>query len=294
MGLMKFVPWWMKVLAKLFLSKLPFSYRFWQKLGLFRHGQMDDPERAVSTFERYFAKAVECRKLRDGFSCLELGPGDSILSGAVASAFGAKSVWLVDAGHFANTSINDFREVAQKLKRNGKELPISSHTIDVAETLRALNIKYLTEGTESLKEIPEGVVDFFWSQVVLEHVSRAEFPEFTRQLRRVVSPDGIGVHSIDFRDHLSGGLNNLRFTDKVWESSFFSDAGFYTNRLRPSEMIELFRQAGFSVKVLSETKWERMPIKRANLASEFKAMPDEDFMVAEIEILLRPTEIVER
>jgi len=293
MGLMKYVPWWMKVVVKLILSKLPFSYRFWQRIGIFRHGQTDDPERAIRTFEKYFKKASEHRKLGDGFTCLELGPGDSLLTGGVASAFGAKAVWLVDAGPFANTNTGDFNEVIHKMQNKGRKLPLLSNANSLSETLVELNIHYLTNGTDSLKEIPEGAVDFFWSQVVLEHVSKADFPEFVRQLRRVASPDAIGVHSIDFRDHLSGGLNNLRFTDKIWEGAFFNGAGFYTNRLRPREIIQLFQHAGFATEILSETRWENMPIERRSLAPEFNSMPDEDFMVAEIELLVRPTELAE-
>ena len=42
--------------------------------------------------------------------------------------------------------------------------------------------------------------------------------------------DGICVHRVDLNDHLGGRLNNLRFTDAIWESVLFRESGFYANR----------------------------------------------------------------
>jgi SAM-dependent methyltransferase len=288
MGLMSKVPWWAKLGIKLLLSRLPLPYGFWQRAGLFRHGNMDDPDRAIRTFEKYYQQALAHGKLPAEFNSLELGPGDSVLSGIVARAHGAGRVWLVDAGSFADTNVNTCQVVARELRSRGKILSSIEQISDIREVLHLLDIKYLTDGTESLARIPDSSIDFFWSQVVLEHVPRDEFPEFLRHLRRIAKTDAIGVHSIDFRDHLSGGLSNLRFSKARWEGAFFRDAGFYTNRLRPREMLAMFSAAGFSVEVLTETRWPEMPIKRHQLSSEFKAFPDEDFMVAEIEVLLRP------
>lgn len=50
------------------------------------------------------------------------------------------------------------------------------------------------------------------------------------ELGRVLKPDGICVHRVDLNDHLGGCLNNLRFTDAIWESVLFRESGFYANR----------------------------------------------------------------
>lgn len=288
MGVMSKVPWWLKLGLKLLLSKLPLPYSFWQTLGVFRHGYTDDPDRAIRTFEKYFYHALNYAKLENDFVSLELGPGDSILTGIVARAYGASCAWLVDAGSFANTSVNSCQIVAKDLSSRGKSIPTIESAVDVEEILHLLNINYLTNGTQSLVEIPDASVDFFWSQVVLEHVPRDEFLELLKHLRRVAKPSSIGIHSIDFRDHLSGNLNNLRFSKALWEGRFFRNAGFYTNRLRPREMLAMFSEAGFTAELLAETRWSEMPIKRHELASEFQVLSDEDIMVAEMEVLLRP------
>ena len=288
MGIASKLPWQVKLLAKLMLARLPIPYGFWRSMGLFRHGEMNQPQRAVDTFHRYFERASHYVPLSPGFTSLELGPGDSILSGCVAKAYGAGQSWLVDAGHFATTDVAACKETVRLLQALGKSSPDIATATNLAEIMAAANIHYLTEGTVSLQHIPDASVDFIWSQVVLEHVPKAEFLLLMKELRRIIKPHGIAIHSVDFRDHLSGGLNNLRFASRIWESHYFQHSGFYTNRLRPNEMLAMFRVAGFSVDVIHEMRWQEMPIQRHALAREFQHLPDDALMVAEIEVVLKP------
>ncbi|TDR76714.1 class I SAM-dependent methyltransferase [Paludibacterium purpuratum] len=288
MGLISRLPWWAKLGGKLALSRLPISYDAWRKLGLFRHGEMNQPGRAIRTFEAYYDRAQQYNALERGFISLELGPGDSILSGLVARAYGASQAYLVDAGNFAESTLQGWQQTATLLAQQG-HTPPDFDGIDALPALQAhLKVHYLTEGTTSLASIPGSSVNFIWSQVVLEHVPKAEFPAFLRELRRITPENGIGVHSIDFRDHLGGGLNSLRFSEQVWEGNLFSGSGFYTNRIRPREMLSMFVEAGFDVELVRETRWPSMPIKRCDLAKQYRHLPDEDFMVAECEIVTRP------
>lgn len=288
MGVISRLPWWAKLGGKLMLARLPVPYGFWRRAGLFRHGDMNVPARALNAFDTYYRRATAHAQLVSGFRSLELGPGDSVLSGLVARAYGASHVWLVDAGYYADTDVSACKKTVEMLRAQGRAVPDIEGAISLPEVLQRAGIEYLTQGTSSLATIPDASVDFFWSQVVLEHVPRAEFPLFLQELRRIVSLGAIGVHSIDFRDHLGGGLNNLRFSHATWEGRTFRGSGFYTNRIRPREMLALFAEAGFDVELVGETRWPEMPIRRDRLAREFHALPDEDFMVAEVEIVVRP------
>ncbi len=288
MALAQYLPWWAKITTKLALARLPISYDFWRKIGLFRHGEMNVPDKAIKTYDAYYQRARKYIDLPDNFHSLELGPGDSVLTGLVSRSYGAECAWLVDAGAFAETNIEACTYLLEKLKSVGRQVPDISKPQNLESLLENANVKYLTNGTSSLCEIPDHSVDFCWSQVVLEHVPYLEFPEFVAQLHRVLSKDGIGVHSIDFRDHLGGGLNNLRFSERLWESSLFHNSGFYTNRIRPRVMIDMFKAAGFDVEIIHEMRWPQMPISRSSLAEPFKGYVDEDFMVREIEIITRP------
>ena len=287
MGLISQLPWWAKMGAKLGLARLPVPYGFWKRLGIFRHGEMMVPERAIGAFQNHFEDARKRGGFSEGFQSLELGPGDFVLSGFVARAYGAERAWLIDAGSFAETDVEGCRKTIELLAAQGRPLPPIA-ALTVQDAMAQANVVYLTEGTKSFAAIPQGSIQFFWSQVVLEHVYRAEFPAMMRELRRVVAPNAIGVHSIDFRDHLGGGLNNLRFSDEVWEAEGFRDSGFYTNRICPREMIDLMEAAGFSVEIVSEQRWPQLPLARDKMASQFKRFTDADFMVCDMRVVMRP------
>ncbi len=288
MDMISQLPWWAKLYSKLVLARLPVPYSLWRKLKLFRHGEMNDPARAIRTFEAYYRRAREHGEISPGFTVLELGPGDSILSGLVARSMGASRAWLVDAGAFADTNVASCHRTVTMLRQAGHaDLGLDDAT-GVDEILKRANVTYLTGGTASLDEIPDASIDFFWSQVVLEHVPHEEFPEFLRQLRRIVKPQGIGVHSVDFRDHLSNALNNLRFSHETWEGRVFRNSGFYTNRIRPGAMLAMFKEAGFDVEVVAETNWPEIPTPRAAMAMPFRELPDAELCLAEYEVLLRP------
>lgn len=288
MDMISELPWWAKLYAKLVLARLPVPYSFWRKLKLFRHGEMNDPARAIRTFEAYYRRAREHGEIAPGFTVLELGPGDSVLSGLVARSMGAGRAWLVDAGAFADTNVAACHRTLAMLRQAGHaDLGLDDAT-GVDDMLKRANVTYLTRGTASLADIPDASVDFFWSQVVLEHVPHDEFPEFLQQLRRIVKPQGIGVHSVDFRDHLSNALNNLRFSRETWESRAFRNSGFYTNRIRPGAMRALFEAAGFDAKIVAESYWSEIPTPRAAMAAPFRDLPEDELRLAEYEVLLRP------
>lgn len=288
MGLIGSLPWWMKIGGKIALSRLPVSYGFWRTMGLFRHGHMNRPERAIASFRSYFDQACAYRNLQAGFVSLELGPGDSVLAGLAARAFGAKRAWLMDAGAFAVTDVDSCMAAARLLEEAGQPLPNIARCTSLDEVLQSCGVSYLTEGIAALRQIPTASVDFFWSQVVLEHVPMGEFDALLAELRRVVRDDAIGVHGVDFRDHLSGGLQSLRFSTERWESALFRNSGFYTNRIRCAEMVERFRRAGFAVEVRNQIRWPELPLAKRRMAAPYDVLDDDDLLIAEAQLVVRP------
>jgi len=93
---------------------------------------------------------------------------------------------------------------------------------------------------------------------------------------------------IDFKDHLGGGLNNMRFPSELWERKWFSvRSGFYTNRLRLSEMVKICDRVGFKVEVQSASRWDKPPIARSLLAPEFRSLSDDDLCVSGAHLIMR-------
>ncbi|MCX6237751.1 MAG: class I SAM-dependent methyltransferase [Bacteroidia bacterium] len=279
------IPYWVKIGAKLVLSRLPFGYSFWQKLGMFRHGEMDISTYAIDVFDTHMLKAGQSGILK-GKIILELGPGDSISTAILAAAYNAKAI-LVDAGSFVRRDVAPYRLLAETLRKKGFSAPDLSTVKNIDEILAICKANYLTNGLQSLKQIDTKSIDIIFSQAVLEHVRQGEFLNTLQECYRILKPKGICSHRVDLRDHLGGALNNLRFSDRVWESTFFVKSGFYTNRIRYNQMLELFKKAGYKTEVTTFTRWETLPTPRHKMVREFRSLTDDDLLVSVFDVLLR-------
>jgi hypothetical protein len=279
------IPWQIKIVAKIILARLPLSYGFWEGLSLFKHGAMEQPEYAFDVFCRHFGQVQFPRKT-GGLVGLELGPGDSLFSALIAKAFGAKSLYLVDIAPFASGDLSSYKSMASFLRQQGFEVAELENCQTVEELLEICSARYLTGGLSSLRKIPTGSVDFVWSHAVMQNIRRNEFFPILKELRRVQHADGCGSHRVDLRDHLGGALNNLRFQERVWESDLIANSGFYTNRIRYTEMLKLFREAGFEVEVTNVERWAQLPTARRKMAAPFRDLPEESLTVSGFDVLL--------
>ncbi len=275
----------MKILAKLFLSRLPFGYWVWQKIGLFRHGYMDNSDYAIRVFNSHVTKAGVFKRL-NGMTVLELGPGDSIATAIIASSYGAKSI-LVDSGNFVRSDMSSYFRLHARLLELGAFPPDISSCNSIKDILKQCNSMYLSHGLLDLKTIQTKSVDLIFSQAVLEHVRFDEFKETLSECYRILNDYGVCSHSVDLKDHLGGALNNLRFPFSVWESNFFSQSGFYTNRIRYKRMLELFSRSGFKYEVVNVKNWDCLPNKREQMMQEFALLDDDDILTSEFDVLLR-------
>lgn len=281
------VPWWAKIAAKIVLSRVLPGYGLRRKLGLFLHGNLD----SNVTQHRDFVKNVLALHERitetKAQALLELGSGNSLGTALFAAAEGVSRVWLTDVGDFAESGMDFYRRLAA-LEETAH--PGFSAQIDFsgrAAMLRSLNATYLTTGTLSLAAIPAGSLDLILSTAVLEHVGRSEFATLAREMMRALRAGGTAYHEVDLMDHLGGAQNNLRFPERMWESSLMAGSGFYTNRLRCCEIIEIMRDAGFEVALARVARWPVAPTPRVALASAFGKFPDDEMRIANFGMILR-------
>lgn len=246
---------------------------------------MDVHEYSLNIFNEHMAKSGFFAKM-DGKSILELGPGDSIATAILAKAHGARSI-LVDVGRYAVEDLNFYRDFVRILSDRGYPFPSLENVTSFPQILDLCEARYLTEGLSSLNAVDDQSVDLIFSQAVLEHVRKHEFLETQRQMARVLKPGGVCSHRIDLRDHLGGALNNLRFSEKLWESRFFADSGFYTNRLQMKNMLALFESAGFEVDIVDIRRWQTLPTPRAKMDALFAGLPEECLNISGFDVLLR-------
>jgi SAM-dependent methyltransferase len=169
-------------------------------------------------------------------------------------------------------------------------VPEIADVCSLEQILSACNAQYMTAGLDALRSIPDKTIDFVWSQAVLEHIRRADFAATMRELRRIMKPTGVASHSIDLKDHLGGALNNLRYSEQRWEADWMAKSGFYTNRIRYGEMLDIFQTEGFAVEVEQKYCWDSIPTPRVKMQPQFAVLDETDLKVRDFYVLLRPTQ----
>jgi predicted SAM-dependent methyltransferase len=131
-------------------------------------------------------------------------------------------------------------------------------------------------------------VDLVFSQAVLEHVRRHELAPTLRETFRLLKPEGLASHEVDLKDHLGGALNNLRFSERLWEADWMARSGFYTNRVQFNEICKIFDRSGFDVELVKMECFRALPTPRQKLSGCFRSLPDDDLLVSSFHALLRP------
>ena len=90
------------------------------------------------------------------------------------------------------------------------------------------------------------------------------------------------------RDMMGQSLHHLRFSERAWESAAVRRSGFYSNRLRLSELVDLARRCGWRAEVDELNTWPHVPLPRAALARPYREMPDDELRVFSVRLILHP------
>lgn len=281
------IPWWLKMAIKITLSRMPVPYGLWAKLGVFRHGDVD---KKLPNLQGGFSDHFQAYQQHKGSvpgTCLELGPGDSIGHALSGKAVGVSSTCLVDAGDFARKDDAHYRAFYDYLAAQGASFSSAPQGFDRQSILDFTGSLYMTEGLTSVRSLPSDQTDFSYSTAVFEHIYRDEFQPLMHELYRIHKPGSLSRHWVDLHDHLGGSLNSLRFSPAFWESGWVRKAGFYTNRLRMCDMVDMARAAGFTVEVPRIIRWPSLPIDRRDIHVSLPQGTDDDLNVCTFLIVMR-------
>lgn len=280
------VPWWVKLGAKLGLAAIGIHGGRARVFGIARHSfAATDPAKLLSPPQAWMeqAEALIGRRPR---AVLEIGPGGMVVRAPVLAGLGARRIWFADPADSAPLQTAPYAAAAALARAHGVPAPDLAGCRDRGAVLARCHATLLIGGPAALAAIPDGSIDLVVSEAVLEHVRREDLVPLLLQLRRVTAPDGIGLHAIDFQDHLGGGLQHLRFSDAFWASPLVGRAGIYVNRLGLSSMVGRFRRAGFLVTVAEAVVWDRRPTGPARPHPE-AMRPAADDLVARAMIEVR-------
>ena len=183
-----------------------------------------DPEMVSRVFGLY-SRFVSVQ----GKDILEIGPGQTLEVLERAKAEGARSCAAID--------VTEYRSPVQARERaithviyGGREVPFEADRFDL-----------------------------IWSYTTFEHL---RYPELTvRECFRILRPGGCLVSVIDLGDHAFYGraaagpdklFDCLRYPEWLWNLMRWNRSS-YVNRLRRSDWLRLFSQAGFVVRVQEST-----------------------------------------
>jgi len=120
------------------------------------------------------------------------------------------------------------------------------------EFMERAGIVYLAPCDAANTGLAAATVDCHLSVTVFEHVPPDVIAGIMREAKRILKDTGLAIHFIDPSDHFQhqdpsiGRSNFLRYSEKEWHR-IAGNQFAYTNRLRRSDLVRLFEDAGFDI-----------------------------------------------
>jgi len=224
---------------------------------------------------------------------LEIGPGNSLAIGLLFLACGAKKVFLVDRFKHLFWDEHDIAFHKKVLKRiEEKGVPFKSLASEAISFTRNGSIdfdncKLEYRFTDAAKlPLDNCSIDIVFSNAVLEHVHNVK--DTIGEISRVTKFNGISIHEIDLRDHFfqATPLRLVCYPDILWNLMTWYRPG-YTNRLRLSDYLRLFKASGFLVKELKTTREYLGDLSNLKIAKKFKGYSYEEMKILAFWVLLQ-------
>ena len=218
-------------------------------------------------------KAVGCldlvlRAMRSvkGLDILEVGPGDTLVSGLCFLAAGARSYTAVDrfAGNYSGPVARSWYRKAKQLW--GVEHPNLSwpNWLDPTYFPECCSKKVKVYLTPIEEETDIGSFDVVCSHDVGEHVR--DIQRFARASMRHLRLSGVAIHGIDFGPHgpwtkYEDPHMFLYIPELLWQ--LMGSARGCANRFRMSEFRAAFESVGLKVEIPESSAFDCMPnVKR--------------------------------
>jgi SAM-dependent methyltransferase len=246
-----------------------------------------------------------------GKSFVEVGTGRTVNLPIALWLCGAGRIVTVDLHQYlsaalvaeSNQFVRQHRHQVRELFGNWAQTPPFQERFDqlmnssggLDDTLKAMNIEYISPGDAAKLPFQDGSFDFHISHAVFEHIPGPELLNILIEARRVLVPKGLLLHIIDPSDHFSHddgsitAVNFLQFSENEWHK-LAGNPFTYHNRMRASEYLELFARAGVHV------EWQQQSIDEPSLqalrngfqlSAQFQHVAPEDLAVTSLNMVGR-------
>ncbi len=302
--------WKLRALAHLILSSVPFGERL--NYVLQRH-----LTRSLPISDAQFAELADIGKAHaDAFSrygnrtlaeatFYEFGAGWDLVIPLSLYALGVSRQILVDIrplvrAELVNDTIAKFHRVPLTLPllRTPKQLIESNDRRGICTALhRYHGIDYFAPHDARRTGLPPASIDCITSTSTLEHIPPPDIRAILQECRRILRRGGVISMRINYDDHYAfvdrriSVYNFLRYSDRVWHD-LFSPSLHYQNRLRHSDYLTLFREAGLEVleaRRIDGTAADLASLAQLPLDRRFRGYSIEDLAVRGAFVVLRPS-----
>jgi SAM-dependent methyltransferase len=189
------------------------------------------------------------------------------------------SLWLCGAGQITTVDLNRYlqerlvmddiaylrqhkeevRDLFAGVPRRGLFEDRFERLMTGAESLRDLlsltRIRYWAPADASRLALEADSIDYHISFTVLEHIPAATLKRIFQEGRRLLKPDGLFIHCIDFSDHFAHSdeavpsVNFLQFSESEWDR-LAGNRYMFHNRLRVDEFEILLRELNLEILAL--------------------------------------------
>lgn len=261
----------------------------------------EDVEYAIRVAEEY--AALICGEMsRDaesvlplsGLRVLELGPGRHFGTPLVMQGLGA-SVAVLDK-YLAEWDVGYHPRFYRLLRdmlaqrRPHNDWSGIDRILDAAAHLPDVIAQDRTDLAEPPSGFADASFDVIVSNAVLEHVG--DVPKTAAEMARLTAAGGINLHQVDFRDHrdFARPLDFLTMPDEAYRRLFDEMMNGNGNRVRPEEMGDEFRCAGFAVGRFAaniRASAEHVAEVRPRLRPQFARLSDDELSVVSGRFYLR-------
>jgi SAM-dependent methyltransferase len=291
------VHWQAKARAFAMLSNIPFGEDLHYALQRYVTRRLPRPEKQVRSIHAFAQQLLRTyseygSRPAQASTFFEFGAGRDLTIPLAFSASGAKRFITVDIERLAKLDL--IRSNAAIISRaiGGERPEIKSFD----ELKRLWNIEYRAPADARATDLPDNSIDCAVSVETLEHIPKADIAAILKELRRIIRPDGVALMQIDYGDHFKGfdpgisSFNFLTYSDEEWTP--FQSRFQYVNRLRHSEYLQLFKDAGFQLLSDSPDCRPPEPAIMQRLAPQFRQFSERDLFTLGSLIVARPADPV--
>lgn len=287
--------WQAKARAFTLLSNIPFGEDLHYALQRYVTRRLPRPEKQVGSIHAFAQQLLRDYSEHGGrppqeSTFFEFGAGRDLIIPLAFSAHGAKRFIAVDIERLAKLDLvrSNARIISRASRTDRPEIT------SWADLERLWNIDYRAPGDARATGLPSGSIDCAVSVETLEHIPKADIAAILKELRRILRPDGVALMQIDYGDHFKGfdpsisAFNFLTYSESDWDP--FQSRFQYVNRLRHSEYLQLFRDAGFRILADRPDCKSPEPAIMERLAPHFRQFSEQDLFTLGSLIVACPAE----